>query len=79
MYFDFRKNDVLFYLYSLFSYWVVGMLLGYVLARTDLIVPAMGAHGFWVGLIAGLTSAAILFALRLRYIQKRGLFKEVLA
>jgi MATE family multidrug resistance protein len=33
----------------------------------------MGAHGFWIGLIAGLTSAAILFAIRLKYIQKKGL------
>ncbi len=32
----------------------------------------MGAHGFWIGLIAGLTSAAILFAIRLKYIQKKG-------
>ncbi|ACA86771.1 MATE family efflux transporter [Shewanella woodyi] len=63
---------------TLFSYWAVGMLLGYILARTDLIVPAMGAHGFWIGLIAGLTTAAVLFALRLRYIQKRGFFKEAI-
>ncbi len=54
---------------TLFSYWSVGMLLGYILAKTNLIVPAMGAYGFWIGLIAGLTSAALLFALRLKYIQ----------
>ncbi|GGJ04111.1 putative multidrug resistance protein NorM [Shewanella hanedai] len=64
---------------TLVSYWAVGMALGYTLARTDLIVPAMGAHGFWIGLIAGLTSAALLFALRLRYIQKRGFSKEVIS
>ncbi|MCL1060484.1 MATE family efflux transporter [Shewanella gelidimarina] len=57
---------------TLVSYWAVGMTLGYTLARTDFIVPAMGAQGFWTGLIAGLTTAAILFAMRLRYIQKRG-------
>ncbi len=57
---------------TLVSYWAVGMTLGYTLARTDLIVPAMGAQGFWIGLIAGLTTAAILFAMRLRYIQKSG-------
>lgn len=56
---------------TLFSYWAVGMTLGYTLAYTDVLVPAMGAHGFWIGLIAGLTSAAILFAIRLRYIQKK--------
>ncbi|MCZ4339517.1 MATE family efflux transporter [Shewanella colwelliana] len=54
---------------TLVSYWGIGMLLGYLLAQTNIIVPAMGAHGFWIGLIAGLTSAALLFALRLKYIQ----------
>jgi MATE family multidrug resistance protein len=58
---------------TLFSYWFIGMTLGYVLAYTDYIVPAMGAHGFWIGLIAGLTSAAILFGWRLRYIQRKGI------
>lgn len=55
---------------TLVSYWLIGMTLGYMLAMTDILVPAMGAHGFWIGLIAGLTSAAIMFAIRLRYIQK---------
>jgi multidrug resistance protein, MATE family len=63
---------------TLFSYWFIGMALGYALAYTDIIVPAMGAHGFWIGLIAGLTAAAILFAIRLRYIQKKGIiFVEI--
>ncbi|QSX38918.1 MATE family efflux transporter [Shewanella sedimentimangrovi] len=57
---------------TLISYWGVGMSLGYVLGYTDLLVPAMGAHGFWTGLIAGLTTAAVLFAIRLRSIQKSG-------
>ncbi|WP_372763322.1 MATE family efflux transporter [Pseudoalteromonas sp.] len=42
------------------SYWLVGFALGFVLARTDLIVPAMGPHGFWLGIIVGLTLAAAL-------------------
>lgn len=45
------------------SYWLIGFCLGFVLARTDLIVPAMGPHGFWVGIIVGLTTAAILLML----------------
>ncbi|MGZ9898536.1 MATE family efflux transporter [Shewanella gaetbuli] len=56
---------------TLFSYWFIGMTLGYVLAYTDIIVPQMGAHGFWIGLIAGLTSAAVLFGWRLKVIQQR--------
>ncbi|WP_394201780.1 MATE family efflux transporter [Shewanella waksmanii] len=55
---------------TLVSYWFIGMTLGYMLAMTDILVPAMGAHGFWIGLIAGLTSAAVMFAIRLGYIQK---------
>lgn len=74
----YKDTKSAFYI-TLFSYWAVGMALGYTLARTDLIVPAMGAHGFWIGLIAGLTSAAVLFALRLRYIQTRGFSKEVIS
>lgn len=51
---------------TLFSYWVIGIGLGYVLALTDLIVPAQGVSGFWYGLIAGLSSAALLLCWRLR-------------
>jgi len=57
---------------TLISYWGVGMSLGYVLGYTSWLRPAMGAHGFWTGLIAGLTTAAVLFAIRLRSIQKSG-------
>lgn len=42
------------------SYWVIGFTLGYVLAKTDYIVPAMGPIGFWIGIIVGLTVAAVL-------------------
>ena len=45
------------------SYWLIGFSLGYVLARTDLIVPAMGPHGFWIGIIVGLSVAAVLLML----------------
>ncbi|GGP60929.1 MATE family efflux transporter [Shewanella saliphila] len=57
---------------TLFSYWFVGMSTGYILGYTNIIVEPIGAHGFWIGLIAGLTVAAILFAIRLKYIQKHG-------
>ncbi|MGL5360765.1 MAG: MATE family efflux transporter, partial [Shewanella sp.] len=63
---------------TLLSYWGIGMTLGYTLAYTDYLVPAMGAHGFWAGLIAGLTTAALLFFIRLRYIQKHGVHLSLL-
>lgn len=56
---------------TLFAYWGVGMPLGYLLAYTDLIIPKLGAYGFWCGLIAGLTTAAMLYAVRLKVIQRR--------
>ena len=42
------------------SYWLIGFSIGYVLAKTDFIVPAMGAQGFWLGIIIGLTVASFL-------------------
>ncbi|MBU2955046.1 MATE family efflux transporter [Marinobacter sp. F3R08] len=49
----------------LFSFWGIGLPLGYLLAFTDTLVPGMGAAGFWIGLIGGLTSASILLGWRL--------------
>lgn len=49
----------------LFSFWGVGLPLGYVLTFTDWLLPAMGAAGFWIGLTAGLTSASLLLGWRL--------------
>ncbi|QSP96462.1 MATE family efflux transporter [Marinobacter salinisoli] len=49
----------------LFSFWGIGLPLGYALTFTDLFRPAMGAAGFWVGLTGGLTSAGILLGWRL--------------
>ena len=52
-------------LIMLFSFWGVGLPLGYVLTFTDVIAPAMGAAGFWVGLTGGLASASVLLGWRL--------------
>lgn len=55
---------------TLFCYWVVGMPLGYTLARTDLIITGgIEAKGFWIAFIVSLTLAAILLIYRLRKIQ----------
>jgi len=47
------------------AYWVITLPLGYVLAMTDIVVPALGASGFWLSLIAGITISGVLLALRL--------------
>lgn len=48
------------------SYWLIGFSLGYVLALTDWIVPALGPKGFWLGIIIGLTSAALMLIITVR-------------
>ncbi|MFN2767703.1 MATE family efflux transporter, partial [Escherichia coli] len=53
------------------AYWVLGLPSGYLLALTDVVVPAMGPSGFWIGFIIGLTFAAIMMALRMRWLQKQ--------
>lgn len=54
---------------TLFCYWVVGMPIGYTLARTDFILPALGAEGFWIGFVVSLTIAAVLLLYRMYKIQ----------
>ncbi|WP_325892629.1 MATE family efflux transporter [Grimontia sp. NTOU-MAR1] len=53
------------------AYWILGVPIGYILGMTDWIVEPMGAYGFWVGIIIGLTSAAIMLGIRLRWIRKQ--------
>ena len=47
------------------AYWPLGFTLGYILGRTDLIVPAMGAAGFWWGIVFGLSAASVMFFIKL--------------
>ncbi|MGM0525836.1 MAG: MATE family efflux transporter [Pseudomonadota bacterium] len=53
------------------AYWPFGLSVGVILGRTDWIVPAMGAAGFWIGFISGLSVAAVLMSIRLRYVAKK--------
>ncbi|MGF1762152.1 MATE family efflux transporter [Aliivibrio kagoshimensis] len=56
---------------TLIAYWFIGFPVGYILGITDWIVEPMGAHGFWIGFICGLTTAAILLGKRLLWIHKQ--------
>ncbi len=47
------------------AFWGVCLPLGYVLAYTNIIVPATGAQGYWIALTVGLAIAAILLIWRL--------------
>ena len=68
----YKDTAWMFYL-SFISYWIVGMSIGCILGLTDWIVPRMAASGFWIGFICGLSCAAMLLYLRLKYIQSRPL------
>ena len=50
----------------LVSYWLVGLGAGWTLARTDWIVPPLGALGFWIGYGLALWTSYSLYALRMR-------------
>ncbi len=54
-------------LITVVAYWLVGLPLGVVLGFRF----GLGARGMWIGLIAGLTAAAVLLALRYRSISAR--------
>ena len=65
------KDTTAMFLLSFISYWGVGLTLGCILGLTDWIVPKMAATGFWIGFIAGLSTAAVTLGLRLKYIQNK--------
>ncbi|MEA3544797.1 MAG: MATE family efflux transporter [Thermodesulfobacteriota bacterium] len=52
------------------AYWVIGMPLGYSLALTDFWGVQLGAKGFWISLIIGLSVAAVLLGIRLRKVSR---------
>ena len=54
----------------LLAFWGLCLPLGYVLTFTDWLIPALGASGFWLALIVGLTCACIPLTLRLWYFQR---------
>lgn len=66
----YKDTQVLIWI-GLIAYWGIGLSTGLILGLTDWVVAPMGASGFWIGFIAGLTSAAIMLKLRLRWRQKR--------
>ncbi len=53
------------------AYWVIGLPLGYSLALTDFWGAPLGAKGFWISLIIGLSVAAVLLGIRLLKVGRR--------
>lgn len=53
------------------AYWVIGLPLGYSLSLTGLLGGPLGARGFWISLIVGLSVAALLLGLRLARVVRK--------
>ncbi len=53
------------------AYWIFGVPIGYLLAMTNLLIEPMGIYGFWIGIIIGLTVAALFLGKRLYWIRKQ--------
>lgn len=53
------------------AYWLVGLPIGCILALTDWILPPMGASGFWIGFICGLSTAAVMLGVRVNLVQRK--------
>lgn len=66
----YKDTRSIFYI-TFVAYWILGLPVGYLLGLTDYLVPAMGPSGFWYGFILGLSFAAIMMILRMRWIQKQ--------
>ncbi len=54
-------------LITFLAYWIIGFPVSYYLGKEE----AYGSFGIWLGLLAGLTSAAILLFIRFNYLTKR--------
>ena len=52
---------------TFFSYWIIGFPISWFLGKED----AYGSFGIWLGLLGGLTTAAILLYIRFNYLTKK--------
>lgn len=64
----YKDTKAMFYI-TFVSYWLIGLPIGYILALTNWFIEPMGAAGFWIGFVCGLSAAAVLLWLRLTNIQ----------
>lgn len=61
------KDVTMTFLVGIVSFWLIGLPTGFALAR----YTELGAYGYWVGLIVGLTVGAVILSFRLRFIQNK--------
>lgn len=68
------EDTTITFLLTLIAFWGIGLPTGYWLGMG--MENPMGAQGFWIGLVIGLTANALLLGLRLRYISRRAMHKS---
>ncbi|MDY6918788.1 MAG: MATE family efflux transporter [Pseudomonadota bacterium] len=60
-------------LITVLAYWGLGLPVGYLLGLTHWLGPPLAARGFWIGLLVGLTAAAIMLCWRVQWQLRRPL------
>jgi MATE family multidrug resistance protein len=65
------KDTMVTLILTVISFWLIGLPIGYYLGLSQ--SAPMGAEGFWVGLVVGLSVNAVLLLARLRIVSKRSL------
>ncbi len=65
------KDTAMMSYITFIAYWLIGLPIGYTLALTDWLIAPMGASGFWIGFICGLSAAALMLGLRVNRIQNK--------
>jgi MATE family multidrug resistance protein len=74
------KDTTAILIITFIAYWIIGLSVGCILGLTNWFTSEpLGPYGFWIGFISGLTTAAILLAWRLNYIQKAVKHKPVIS
>ncbi|MBO1255546.1 MATE family efflux transporter [Alteromonas sp. 5E99-2] len=72
------KDTTAMFVITFISYWLIGLPIGIVLAKTSwLTSEPLAASGFWIGFIAGLSSAAVMLGFRLHHTQRKALSPPV--
>lgn len=67
------KDTRIVMIITVLSYWIVGLGGGHWLGTHGVggVSEPMGVHGYWIGLIAGLSTAAVLLGWRLKWISQK--------
>lgn len=65
------KDTMVTLVLTIISFWLVGLPLGYYLGLSQ--AAPLGAEGFWIGLVVGLSVNAVLLLARLRFISRQAI------